>query len=397
MTRPSPASVLALDQLSQIDPIGYARSRNHLDGGVTRLSAYLTHGIIALADVRDVALANARGFHLCMKFIQELAWRDYYHRLWGHLGNHIWSDLEPYKTGFDASDYAEELPQDLLAARTGIDYIDYFVDELHDTGYLHNHARMWLAAYVVHARRVKWQAGARWFLSHLLDGDEASNNLSWQWVASTFSHKPYVFNRENVLKYSGDRFAHHQASDPFDTDYESIAATLFCPPDPTAPQNRFDLTIHAKPESHDQEPFDPHRAITWVHDRMMSSDHPAVTETAGCFFVWDDARYARSAYSAGRIAFLQSALFCDDLHTGEVDLVSTIHQAARSRGATTIVTGATPDPRLQQAIAALAKLIQVRVVSTRPFVELTGRVDLRRFSRYWSKVEPLVRNLKPGQ
>ena len=78
-------------------------------------------------------------------------------------------------------------------------------------------------------------------------------------------------------------------------------------------------------------------------------------------------------------------------------MVSTIHEAARSRGATTIVTGATPDPRLRQAITALAKLIQVRVVSTRPFVEFTGRVDLRRFSRYWSKVEPLVRNLKPGQ
>ena len=61
---------------------------------------------------------------------------------------------------------------------------------------------MWLAAYVVHWRRVAWQAGARWFLQHLLDGDPASNNMSWQWIASTFSHKPYMFNRENLERYS---------------------------------------------------------------------------------------------------------------------------------------------------------------------------------------------------
>ena len=63
---------------------------------------------------------------------------------------------------------------------------------------MHNHARMYLASYVVHFRRVRWQAGAEWFLTHLLDGNEASNNFSWQWVASTLSQKPYIFNLENV-------------------------------------------------------------------------------------------------------------------------------------------------------------------------------------------------------
>ena len=62
---------------------------------------------------------------------------------------------------------------------------------------------MYLASYVVHFRRIKWQAGAYWFLEHLIDGDEASNNLSWQWVASTFSNKPYIFNLENLSKYFG--------------------------------------------------------------------------------------------------------------------------------------------------------------------------------------------------
>ncbi|MGC8035725.1 FAD-binding domain-containing protein, partial [Salmonella enterica] len=65
-----------------------------------------------------------------------------------------------------------------------------------------NHARMWLASYVVHLRKVHWRAGADWMVGHLLDGDLASNHLSWQWVAGTGSHKPYLFNAENVAKYA---------------------------------------------------------------------------------------------------------------------------------------------------------------------------------------------------
>ena len=51
---------------------------------------------------------------------------------------------------------------------------------------------MYVASYVVHFRRVKWQAGAKFFMTHLLDGDLASNNFSWQWIASTFAGKPYI-------------------------------------------------------------------------------------------------------------------------------------------------------------------------------------------------------------
>jgi deoxyribodipyrimidine photo-lyase len=84
---------------------------------------------------------------------------------------------------------------------------------------------------VVHWRRVRWQAGARWFLQHLLDGDPASNNLSWQWVASSFSGKPYLFNRENLERFSGGRYccACAAATDgtcPFEGSYEQLQADL---------------------------------------------------------------------------------------------------------------------------------------------------------------------------
>ena len=87
---------------------------------------------------------------------------------------------------------------------------------------------MYLAAYVVHWRRTAWQAGARWMLSHLLDGDPASNNLSWQWVASTFSRKPYIFNLANVQKYTGgDIDTRPETNRPLDGSYAELSASLF--------------------------------------------------------------------------------------------------------------------------------------------------------------------------
>lgn len=106
--------------------------------------------------------------------------------------------------------------------------MDAFIHELTSSGYIHNHARMYLASYIVHFRRVKWQAGAKWFLQHLLDGNVASNNLSWQWVASTFSQKPYIFNLENVDKYFGRQVdTSPQHNEVLSASYEELQLRLF--------------------------------------------------------------------------------------------------------------------------------------------------------------------------
>lgn len=206
----------------------YEKTRNFLDGAVSRLSPYLRHGVLSLAEVRDTAVTHSEGSPY--KFVNELAWRDYYQRVYAQIGRGIWEDREPYKTGYAAEEYAAELPDDVRQGVTGLACMDAFSQELAETGYLHNHARMWLAAYVVHWRRVRWQAGARWFLEHLLDGDPASNNLSWQWVASTFSHKPYFFNRDNLEKFSGGVYCREcplAGSCPLDGSYESLERRLF--------------------------------------------------------------------------------------------------------------------------------------------------------------------------
>ena len=189
-------------RLAAIDPIGYGRSRNYLDGAVTYLSPYIRHGIVTLNEARNAAL-DYGDVKPIEKFVQELAWRDFWQRVYKQNPNWIWHDVEPYKTGFHADDYADTLPDDIADAQTDSAAMNHFITTLKQTGYLHNHARMYLAAYIVHWRRVKWQAGARFFLAHLLDGDPASNNLSFQWVASTFANKPYFFNLENVQKFAG--------------------------------------------------------------------------------------------------------------------------------------------------------------------------------------------------
>lgn len=222
--------------LAAIDPAAYGRSRNHLDGAVTRLSPWIRHGVLSPVEVREGVFAwlqrSDQPPQAAAKLINELGWRDYWQRLWRQLGDGIWDNREPLKTGYPPERYAATLPDDLLEARTGLACMDGFVQELEATGWLHNHARMWLAAYVVHWRRVRWQAGARWFLQHLLDGDPASNNLSWQWVASSFSSKPYLFNRDNLERFSGGRYcrACAAATDgtcPFAASYEQLQARLF--------------------------------------------------------------------------------------------------------------------------------------------------------------------------
>lgn len=215
-------------QLAQMNALRYGKSRNFLNGAVTRLSPYIRHGILTLQEVKDAARAQASTSQEIEKLIQELTWRVFWQAIYAQHPDWIWHSVEPYKTGFREEEYAPTLPDDIARAETNVACINQFITQLYETGYLHNHARMYLAAYAVHWRRVSWQTGARWFLQHLIDADPASNNLSWQWVASTFSRKPYIFNLENVTKYADKTInCRPQDNQPLDASYEALSARLF--------------------------------------------------------------------------------------------------------------------------------------------------------------------------
>ncbi|MEM7726922.1 MAG: FAD-binding domain-containing protein [Cyanobacteria bacterium P01_A01_bin.45] len=216
--------------LQQVDAVKYEKTRNFLNGRVTKLSAYIRYGVLSLAEVRDFILAKVSNDQDAYKLINELGWRDYWQRLYFKFGDGIWEDREEYKTGYSVAEYAAELPEEIKVGTTGLVCIDSFSKQLRETGYLHNHMRMWMAAYIVHWRRIRWQAGAKWFLEHLLDGDPASNNMSWQWVASTFSHKPYFFNRENLERYTNGIYCREcplYGRCDFEGSYEELEEKIF--------------------------------------------------------------------------------------------------------------------------------------------------------------------------
>ncbi|WGV28890.1 FAD-binding domain-containing protein [Halotia branconii] len=216
--------------LQKVNAAEYSKTRNFLTGAVTRLSPYIRYGVLSLREVRDYVLKQVNNLEDGTKLINELAWRDYWQRLYAKLGKDIWQDQEEYKTGYTCQDYTPDLPTDIKEGITGRVCIDNFSHDLRATGYLHNHIRMWLAAYIVHWRRIRWQTGAKWFLEHLLDGDPASNNMSWQWVASTFSHKPYFFNRENLERYTKGVYCQKcplYGHCDFEGSYEELSQRLF--------------------------------------------------------------------------------------------------------------------------------------------------------------------------
>jgi deoxyribodipyrimidine photo-lyase len=212
-----PTLEAAYTHLAAVNPDAYANTRNALDGAVTRLSPYITHGFLSLREVYG-SVHTRHPLDSKHKFVFELGWRAYWRHVWEHLGDGIHRSIHPGLLPDDA--YQPNMPTDVLEAHTGIPAIDLAVRELYETGYLHNHARMWLASYLVHLRKVHWHAAAQWMLGHLLDGDVASNHLSWQWVAGTGSSKPYLFNADNVAKYAPMRW--HSCGTVIDTSYEAL-------------------------------------------------------------------------------------------------------------------------------------------------------------------------------
>ena len=213
------ASTLAAAQarVAAVRPAAYARTRNAIDGAVSGLSPYITHGFVTLADVL-AGVASRHALDVQHKFVYELGWRAFFRHVWQHRGEDILRSL--HEGPLPDAAYARALPTDIRQGCTGVPVVDEAVRALYATGMLHNHARMWLASYVVHVRKVHWRLGADWLYGHLLDGDLASNHLSWQWVAGTGSSKPYLFNADNVARYAPASW--HSPGSVIDISYEAL-------------------------------------------------------------------------------------------------------------------------------------------------------------------------------
>lgn len=111
-----------------------------------------------------------------------------------------------------------EISSSIINATTGIEGIDSAIKQLYQTGYMHNHCRMYTAALVCNIAKSHWYHPAQWMYYHLLDGDWASNACSWQWVAGANSSKKYYTNQENINKYTHT----NQRNTYLDKSYEEI-------------------------------------------------------------------------------------------------------------------------------------------------------------------------------
>ena len=188
----------------------YSKLRNFDFGpekrtNISGLSPYITHGVINEIEVIEKSLSKF-SFSKNEKFIQEVLWRTYW-KGWLELRPNVWTDYlvelnkirEEYK---DNQNY-----KNAIDGKTNIECFNYWVKELKENNYLHNHTRMWFASIWIFTLELPWQLGAEFFMQHLYDGDSASNTLGWRWVAGIQTQgKHYLASEWNIKKFTNNRF-----------------------------------------------------------------------------------------------------------------------------------------------------------------------------------------------
>lgn len=366
---PTPAAARA--RVAAVRPAAYARTRNAIDGDVTRLSPYLTHGLITLPQVLAGVLQRGP-LPVQHKLVYEFAWREYFHHVWLHEGEGIFESL--HESVLPEAAYARELPADIRQGATGVPVIDQAVRTLYATGYLHNHARMWLASYVVHLRKVHWRAGADWLYGHLLDGDLASNHLSWQWVAGTGSHKPYLFNAENVERYAPPHW--HSRGSVVDMSYEELDCLARSPRPAaagTGPPVAEPPLFSAPPEGLFTAPDAKAvrgRELRLLHAwDMAGADIPGVSNVA----VMDSESHQRWPWSAARWRFVVTRLQA----AGDMFWWGSAHGLVQALSAAQVLHGV-HSPHLSPAFDALN-------LSAPPLLLQWPQSRCASFSQFWTR------------
>ena len=187
-----------IKRMQSIKPDKYAGTRNFTNGNVSYLSPYISRGVISTKQVMEHVQQQGFKPYLVSKFIQELAWRDYFQLIYKELGDKLLTDIKQKQPGY----IHKQLPAAIYKAQTGIKALDELIENFYETGYMHNHVRMYTASITCNVAKVYWLQPSQWLYYNLMDGDIASNTCSWQWVAGSFSHKKYYCNQDNINRYT---------------------------------------------------------------------------------------------------------------------------------------------------------------------------------------------------
>jgi len=393
-TQAMPTRAAGLARLQDFVPQAgraYAAHRNEDRGpgarqAVSGLSPWLRHRLLTESEVLEAVLRHHTPA-AAAKFIEEVCWRGYFK---GHLEARpsIWTDYRRVLAARrDPARREGPLDAALAAAiegRTGIDCFDAWVTELQETGYLHNHARMCFASIWIFTLRLPWQLGADFTYRHFIDGDPASNTLSWRWVAGLHTPgKHYLARAEAIRTCSGGRFT----ADGLATHAEPLTESLThsCVPLPSTstrpPPGRFALLLTEEDLQPESLPIDPRQVIGVAgatHVEGRSQLPPSQQVSAFTDAALDDALDRARAHfgcEAERLRGLEG---------------DSIAEWAERIGATVVVTPQAPVGPVEESLADAAywlgmrqlKLLQLRRAydaaiwphATRGFFALRDRI-----------------------
>jgi deoxyribodipyrimidine photo-lyase len=390
----------ALDRLTEFEKTAsrYSRDRNLVvprHENVSRLSAAIGHRLITEEEVAKYML-NRYAFSTVDKFLQELYWRRYW-KGWLARRPEVWGSYVTDLEGLVPC----ELAQRVMRAEGDVEIMNHFARELIETGYMHNHARMWFAGYWVHQLKLPWQLGADFFYRHLLDADPASNTLSWRWVAGLqTAGKTYIARRANIEKYvhedillgresglerlEGDEVV--RLVDEFSADFQSQRlASGSC--------------------------LDPSLATgLWIHEEDLSCEYPTDLQPARVLITEDRATAVRVGFSQVKRDWIATAIADCESRARDVYAVPVKYQTYEDLSGALIdwmaeaqlsqlvtyrpeegylndqLMGASV--KLEAAGYKLILLEREQDVKLRPMAE-------RGFFGFWKKAEPLVRSLAP--
>lgn len=181
-----------LADIADFRQYGEERDILNLDA-TTHLSAHNKFGTVS---TREVYATVKTTFGLGHTLIRELYWRDFFTQIAYHFPRVFGAN---YNTKYDAVEWDKSAIafKKWCEGRTGYPVVDAGMQELNETGYMHNRARMIVASFLTKHLHIHWLEGEQYFATKLIDYDPAVNNGSWQWAASTgCDAQPYfrIFN-----------------------------------------------------------------------------------------------------------------------------------------------------------------------------------------------------------
>ncbi|MEO6859623.1 MAG: deoxyribodipyrimidine photo-lyase [Solirubrobacteraceae bacterium] len=170
----------------------YDDGRDILTGQhVSRLSPYLHFGCLSPREVEG-CLGSGPG---AVAFRRQLCWRDFYAHVLGHFPANARTEYQERYRGRIRWSHAKKPFAAWCEGQTGYPSVDAGMRQLRREGWMHNRARLLVGSFLTKDLGIDWRWGERWFMRLLLDGDQASNNGNWQWIASVGVDPQPAFRR----------------------------------------------------------------------------------------------------------------------------------------------------------------------------------------------------------